>query len=148
MKVKELINNLLDCPMDTKISIANQQEDGTFKYYDVEYFNPKTGDIIIPWSKKKKTIAHYATSKPLPNDYCVKCYTEEEYKAVVKRLSDNLKEWELDVGVAIMSLVDDWLPIYVHVVNGKLEEFKSENQSEACYDAEDYILICDAKKGE
>ena len=148
MKTKELINKLLDCPMDKKISVAVQNGDGTFKYYKVECFNPKTGDIIVPWKAVKESISPSRAKEPFPNDSCVKCYTEEEYKAVVKRLSDNLKEWELDVGVAIMSLVDDWLPIYVHVVDGKLEEFKSENQSKVCYDAEDYILICDAKKGE
>ena len=148
MTVKELINKLLDCPMDKVVSVGIQDEDGVYKYYKPNGFNPETGDILILWEEMKKNFPSYTTEVEFPNDFCIKCNTEKEFRSVLKRLSTNIKEWELEVAVTLMSVISDWLPIYLHMVDGRLVKFSSENQSKSYYDAEDYILIYDAKKGE
>ena len=148
MTVKEFINKLLDCAMDKEVFVGIQDEDGVYKYYKPNGFNPETGDMIISLEEMKKNLPSYTTEVEFPNDFCIKCNTEKEFRSVLKRLSTNISEWELEVAVTLMSVISDWLPIYLHVVNGELKEFSGDNQSKNYYDADDYILICDAKKGE
>ena len=147
MTVKELINKLLDCPMDKVVSVGIQNEIGTYKYYELKHFNPETGDILVPWEEVKKTV--YAVENSFLDDYCIKCSTEKEFRSIIKRVNgESLELWGLDLSVYLLKQIKDWLPIYLHMVDGRLVKLSSENQSKSYYDAEDYILIYDSKKGE
>ena len=144
MKTKEFMKLLAEKIDLTDIAIAIQREDGNFDYYEDFGFNPETGDFVVSWEDVKKCKANRNSAVEFPKDYCIKINNYDEFEKLHKEFykgSDALSDKVYICTEILLSLSPAFFPMYMHIVDGELESYQSENQSENYYSVDDWIIV-------
>lgn len=144
MKTKEFMKLLAEKIDLTDIAIAIQREDGNFDYYEDFGFNPETGDFVVSWEEVKKCKASRTNIVEFPKDYCIKINSYDEFEKLHKEFykGDNaLSDKTYICTEVLLSLSPAFFPMYMHIVNGELESYESDNQSETFYTVDDWFII-------